>query len=165
MPGCGKSTIGKCLAQMLDCAFYDSDNEIERAAGKKIPRIFTEDGEQAFRQLELETLTALCEKRPPAVLATGGGAFVQAQTRAALLERAVTVWLKPPRDVLLERVSRKNTRPLLENGDKEELLDELIAARYPFYAEAHITLETKNAPKRVTASALLDALRGYCDAR
>lgn len=156
--GVGKSTIGRRLAQALELPFRDADQEIETAAGRTIPEIFAERGEAEFRAGERRVIGRLLQD-PPHVLATGGGAFMDPQTRALLKERAVTVWLKADLDVLVRRVGRKTTRPLLAGKDPREVLQELMDKRYPIYAEADITIMTDDRPASAAVDAILDALR------
>ena len=132
--GVGKSTIGRRLAQALGLPFRDADQEIEAAAGRTIPEIFAERGEAEFRAGERRVIARLLDE-PAHVLATGGGAFMDAQTRLLMKENAITVWLKADLDVLVRRVGRKNTRPLLTGKDTREVMQELMEKRYPVYAE------------------------------
>ena len=156
--GVGKSTIGRRLAQVLELPFRDADQEIETAAGRSIPEIFQERGEADFRAGERRVIGRLLQE-PPHVLATGGGAFMDAQTRALLKERAVSVWLKADLDVLVRRVGRKATRPLLIGKDPRSVLQDLMAARYPVYAEADITILTDERPATAAVEAIVAALR------
>jgi len=156
--GVGKSTIGRRLAQALDLPFRDADQEIETAAGRTIPEIFSERGEAEFRAGERRVIGRLLQEAPH-VLATGGGAFMDPQTRALLKARAITVWLKADLDVLVRRVGRKNTRPLLIGKDPREVLQELMDKRYPVYAEADITVMTDDRPANDAVDAILAALR------
>mgnify|MGYP002779053109 CR=1 FL=1 len=156
--GVGKTSVGRRLAQTLDLPFRDADEEIEAAAGHSVSDIFAELGEGEFRAGERRVITRLLGE-PPHVLATGGGAFMNAETRALLLERAVVVWLKADLDVLVKRVSRKDSRPLLRNRDPREVLEQLMADRYPVYAEAHLTVETGDTPHGAAVDAVLNALR------
>jgi shikimate kinase len=155
--GVGKSTIGRRLAQALNLPFRDADQEIERAAGRSISDIFAERGEEEFRTGERRVIARLLEEGPH-VLATGGGAFMNAQTRALIKERAVSVWLKADLDVLVRRVSRKDNRPLLSGRDPREVLEELMRERYPVYGEADIVVETDDRPAAAAVEAILGAL-------
>ncbi len=155
--GVGKSTIGRKLAQALDLPFRDADQEIEKAAGCLIADIFAERGEAEFRQGERRVIARLLEEGPH-VLATGGGAFMNPETRALIGEKAVSVWLKADLDVLVRRVTRKDTRPLLSGKDPREVLDQLMTERYPIYAEADITVETDDRPASAAVEAILAAL-------
>ncbi|MCW5772414.1 MAG: shikimate kinase [Rhodospirillaceae bacterium] len=160
MMGAGKSAIGRRLAQKLGMPFVDADTEIERAAGCSIEDIFSEHGESAFRDGERRVIARLLEG-PPGVLATGGGAFMDPETRARLRERAITIWLKADLDTLVERVARRSNRPLLKQGDPRETLARLIALRYPVYAEADITVETGDTPASTTVERVIEALAAY----
>ncbi len=139
--GAGKSTIGRRLATVLDLPFIDSDNEIVEAAGCSIADLFETYGEAIFRDLEQRVLMRLVSGSP-CVLATGGGAFINPQIREAIKERAISVWLKADLEILLERVSRRDTRPLLKTGDKGAILSRLMDERYPVYAHADITIDS-----------------------
>ena len=157
--GVGKSTIGRRLAQALGLPFRDADQEIEAAAGRTIPEIFAERGEAEFRAGERRVISRLLQE-PRHVLATGGGAFMDAQTRLLMKENAITVWLKADLDVLVRRVGRKNTRPLLTGKDTREVMQELMDKRYPTYAEADITIHTDERPASAAVDAILAALNG-----
>lgn len=139
--GAGKSTIGKRLAARLGRSFVDSDEEIVRAAGLDIPTIFARHGEAAFRAGERRVIARLIEESP-GVIATGGGAFVDRETRALLLERCHVVWLDGAPAVLARRVARRGGRPLLDGRDPLAALTELAARRNPAYAQAHLRIET-----------------------
>ncbi len=139
--GAGKSTIGRRLATALSLNFVDSDQEIVEAAGCSISDIFEIYGEAIFRDLEQRVLLRLVGQAP-CIIATGGGAFINPAIRTAIKEKAISVWLKADLDILLERVSRRDTRPLLKTGDKGEILSKLMEERYPIYAEADITIDS-----------------------
>jgi shikimate kinase len=160
MMGAGKSAIGRRLAQRLGLPFVDADAEIERAAGCTIDEIFDKHGEAAFRDGERRVIARLLEG-PVGVMATGGGAFMDPETRARIRARAITVWLKADLDTLVERVARRSHRPLLKNGDPREILTQLIAARHPVYAEADITVETGDAPTAATVDRVIEALAAF----
>lgn len=155
--GVGKSSVGRRLASALSLPFRDADAEVEAAAGRSIPEIFAELGEPAFRDGERRVIARLLEA-PPHVLATGGGAFVQDETRTMIKERALSVWLKTDLEILARRVARKDTRPLLAGKDTMEVLRSQAAARYPTYAEADITVETGDAAHHVTVAEVIRAL-------
>jgi shikimate kinase len=135
MMGAGKSSVGKRLAQRLGLSFYDADTEIERAAGMSIPEMFEKRGEAEFRQGEQRVIARLLGEGP-AVLATGGGAFMDPETRARVRAQGRSVWLKADIDLLARRVGRKDTRPLLRDKDPREVLEALAKVRHPIYAEA-----------------------------
>ena len=139
--GAGKSTIGRRLATTLDLPFIDSDNEIVEAAGCSIADIFETYGEAIFRDLEQRVLLRLISGAP-CVLATGGGAYINPEIREVIQEKAISVWLKADLDILLERVSRRDTRPLLKTGDKGTILSRLMEERYPIYGLADITIDS-----------------------
>ena len=160
MMGAGKSAIGRRLAQRLGLPFVDADAEIERAAGCTIEEIFDRHGEAAFRDGERRVIARLLDG-PVGVLATGGGAFMDPETRARIRSRAITVWLKADLDTLVERVSRRGHRPLLKNGDPRAILTQLLEARGPVYAEADITVETGNAPAAATVERVIEALAAF----
>lgn len=156
--GVGKSSVGRRLAHVLGLPFRDADNEVEAAAGRSISEIFAELGEPAFRDGERRVIARLLDE-PPHVLATGGGAFVNAETRALINEKAVSVWLKADVELLARRVSRKDNRPLVRGKDPVKVLTELAEARYPAYAEAQAHVETGDTPHMVAVEAILTALR------
>jgi shikimate kinase len=155
--GVGKSTIGRKLAAALDLPFADADQEIEKAAGRTISEIFAEHGETEFRSGERRVIARLLDG-PPHVLATGGGAFMNPQTRELIKRKAVSVWLKADLEVMVRRVSRKDTRPLLTGRDPREVLQGLMRERYPVYAEADIALETDDRPAHAAVEDLIAAL-------
>jgi len=155
--GAGKTSIGRRLAQTLGLPFKDADEEVERAAGRSVAEIFEELGEPAFRDGERRVIARLLDE-PPHVLATGGGAFMNPETRKLIASKAVSVWLQADVDVLARRVSRKNDRPLLHGRDAREVLSALAAERYPVYAEADLAVESAESPHQVTVQAIIDAL-------
>ena len=139
--GSGKSTIGRRLAVRLGVGYIDADAEIEEAAGCSIEDIFTFHGEEAFRDGERRVIKRLLDG-PVHVLAAGGGSFMDAQTRATMAKRSTTVWLRAEVDVLVRRVRRTNSRPLLRDGDPHEILSRLIEEREPVYAQAALTIDS-----------------------
>jgi shikimate kinase len=155
--GVGKSTVGRRLARRLGLAFVDSDEEIERAAVHTIPEIFDRFGEAGFRDGERRVLRRLIEGEPK-VIATGGGAFMDSETRALILERCVAVWLEAELETLAQRVRRRGHRPLLAGRDPLPLLHALAAARNPVYAEAHLRVRSAAGPHERTVERILDAL-------
>ncbi|HKZ95818.1 MAG TPA: shikimate kinase [Hyphomicrobiaceae bacterium] len=156
--GCGKSSVGRRLASRLDIPFVDADDEIEQAAGKSINDIFADHGEDHFRDGERRVIARLLDNGPQ-VLATGGGAFVNPEIRANIKQNAVSVWLKADLPVLMRRVNKRDTRPLLKASDPETVMRELMAARYPVYAEADITVESRDVPHDTIVAEVLEALR------
>ncbi len=155
--GVGKSTIGRRLAAALELPFRDADHEIEKAAGCSIAEIFAERGEEEFRAGERRVIARLLEEGPH-VLATGGGAFMNPKTRSLIKDRAISVWLKADLDVLVRRVSRKDTRPLLAGRDSRQVLQQLMNERYPVYAESDIVIETDDGPAAAAVDAIMGAL-------
>lgn len=153
----GKSTVGRRLATRLGLPFVDADTEIETAAGMSISDIFAKFGEPHFRDGERRVIHRLMDGRPK-VIATGGGAFVNDETRALILAEALTIWLDAPVEVLAERVGRRDTRPLLRGKDPRKVLAELAAIRNPLYAQAPIRIESGHAPHENTVRAILEAI-------
>ncbi|MCK0208256.1 shikimate kinase [Starkeya koreensis] len=157
MMGAGKSSVGKRLARRLALPFADADIEIEQAAGMSIPEIFEHRGEPAFRDGEKKVIARLLETGPM-VLATGGGAYMNGETRDAISRNALSVWLKAELDVLLRRVRRRDDRPLLKNGDPEATLARLIDLRYPVYALADVTVTSHDVPQDIMVDEVIEAL-------
>lgn len=158
--GAGKSAIGKRLAQRLGLPFVDADDEIEHAAGCTIGEFFEKYGEAEFRAGERRVIARLLDE-PPHVLSTGGGAYMDPETRALMRDKAVTVWLRADLDVLFDRVRRRTHRPLLSQGDPREILGNLMTKRYPIYAEADIVVESTAQPADRTTEQTIEALRDY----
>ena len=158
--GAGKTCIGKHLAQIFELPFVDADEEIERAAGCSIEEIFVRHGEPYIRDGERRVIARLLDQ-PVHVLATGGGAFMDPRTRKKIRERGISIWLRADIDLLLRRVSRRNNRPLLKNGDRRATLARLIDTRYPVYAEADITIDSQEAPPDTTVERALAAIEAY----
>ncbi|WP_151119612.1 shikimate kinase [Hypericibacter adhaerens] len=158
--GAGKSCIGRRLAQRLRLPFVDADREIEQAAGCSIPEIFARHGEQAFRDGERRVILRLLES-PPFVLATGGGAFMDPRTRAAVHGKAISIWLRADLDLLVRRTGRRGDRPLLQVDDPRAKLAELMEMRHPFYAEADLTVDSQDGPPDLTLERVLAALAAY----
>lgn len=161
--GAGKSTVGRRLASTLSLPFVDSDTEIAEAAGCSISDIFESYGEAIFRDLEKRVLLRLLSGEP-CVIATGGGAFMNADIRAAIAERGISVWLKADLEVLVERVSRRDTRPLLRTGDKGEILSRLMGERYPVYAQADICIDSNAGLHEQVVEQIVEALGQWKDA-
>jgi shikimate kinase len=140
--GCGKSSIGRRLSARLELPFIDADDEIERAAGRSVPDIFAEHGEAYFREGERKVIQRLLCTGPQ-VLATGGGAFMNADTRASIRQCGVSIWLKAELPVLMRRVAKRDNRPLLKQKDPEAVMRQLMETRYPIYAEADLTVDSR----------------------
>ena len=158
--GAGKTNIGRRLATRLNLPFFDSDNEIEAAAGETIEEIFRHRGEAVFRDGERRVIARLLSQ-PTHVLATGGGAFMDPTTRVQIAHRGVSVWLRADLDVLVARVARRSNRPLLQAADPRAVLADLIERRYPVYAEADIVIDSGESPPELTATRVIAAL-GDC---
>ncbi|MBY0562984.1 MAG: shikimate kinase [Hyphomonadaceae bacterium] len=156
--GSGKTTVGRRLARVLNMSFVDADDEIEAAAGQSVSEIFSQHGEPEFRRGERQVIARLLSGTPH-VLATGGGAFIDPETRALMKQRAISVWLKAPLDVLMRRVTRRDHRPLLKLDDPKSVMARLMEQRYPIYAEADITIETGAGPHNAAVDAILAALK------
>lgn len=158
--GAGKTTIGRRLAAALDVDFIDADAEIARAAGQSVDDLFTAHGESAFRRGERAVIARLLTQRAPHILATGGEcAFIDAATRALMHEKAITVWLKAPLDVLVRRVSKRDARPLLKEDEIEPAMRDLLAQREPIYGQADIVIESSNGPHNSAVADIIAALK------
>lgn len=155
--GVGKSTVGRRLAAFLRREFVDADDAIVEAAQRSIAEIFEEYGEAYFRDGERRVISRLMDEHT-GVIATGGGAFVDPETRKLILEKAIAVWIDCDLDTLVERTSRRNTRPLLRNGDPREILSRLAGERREFYAQAQIRVVSKNGPHADTARAIIERI-------
>ena len=160
MMGAGKTTVGRRLAAKLNRQFLDSDEEIEKAAQMRIPEIFEQRGEPEFRAGETRVIARVL-KDDGIVLATGGGAFVNEETRALVKGEAISIWLKAEADILFERVSRRSNRPLLKTANPRATLEKLIEDRYPIYAEADVTVISRDVPQDVVAGDVIDAVLGF----
>jgi shikimate kinase len=160
MMGAGKSSVGRKLAARLALPFVDADTEIEAAAGMSIPDIFETRGEAEFRAGETRVIARLLEAGPQ-VLATGGGAFMNADTRATIRAKGVSIWLRADFDVLMKRIKRRSDRPMLKTDDPGATLRHLIEQRYPVYGEADIIVDSRDVLHDVIVDESLDALRGY----
>ena len=157
MMGAGKTTVGRRIATKLSRQFLDSDEEIEKAAQMSIPEMFEQRGEGEFRAGETRVIARVL-KDQNIVLATGGGAFVHPETRALVKDEAISVWLKAEADILFERVSRRSNRPLLKTANPRATLERLIEERYPIYAEADITVLSRDVPQDVVAHDVIHAV-------
>jgi shikimate kinase len=160
MMGSGKSSIGRRLALRLGIPFRDADAEIERAAGMSIPDIFSIRGEAEFRSGEARVILRLLENGPQ-VLATGGGAFMNSDTRAAIASKGISVWLNAEFDVLMRRIRRRHDRPLLKTGDPAETVRKLIQERYPIYALADLTIESRDVPHEKIVDEIVSLLAAH----
>ena len=158
--GAGKTSVGRRLANALSREFYDSDDEIEVAAGLKIPEIFSIHGEPEFRRGERKVIERLLSYEPH-VLATGGGAYMDPETRAIMREKAVTIWLSADLETLWKRVSKRSHRPLLQADNPRGILAGLFKERSPIYSEADIVIESGEGPHSQTVDAILTALKGW----
>ncbi|WP_448950978.1 shikimate kinase [Labrys neptuniae] len=161
MMGAGKSAVGRRLAGRLGLDFRDADTEIEEAAQKTISEIFAEDGETFFRDKERRVIARLLACEQPIVLATGGGAYMNEETRALIAKCGISIWLKAELDVLMRRVRRKPTRPLLQTPDPEGTLKKLIEARYPVYAAADVTVLSRDVSHETVLEDVVTALEHH----
>jgi shikimate kinase len=160
MMGAGKSTIGRRLAARLRLPFLDADIEIEAAASMTIPEIFAAHGEPYFRDGEARVIARLLDNGP-AVIATGGGAFMREETRNLIRAKAVSIWLKADVDVIMKRVKRRADRPLLQTEDPAATVSRLLAAREPVYQSADLTIWSRDVPHDRIVDECLDALRAW----
>ena len=158
MMGAGKSSIGRRLAARMAVPFRDSDSEIEMAAGCSVADIFERFGEEEFRDGERRVILRIL-KESPHVLATGGGALLDAETRAQIASHAYSIWLRAPLELLLDRVERRNTRPLLWKGNPRETLERLLGEREPLYAQANLVVDTQDGPHHVVVDRIVKALK------
>ena len=158
--GAGKSSVGRRLAKTLSVPFADADSEIEAAAGLTVKEIFEKLGEAEFRRGERQVIARLLKNKPH-VLATGGGAFMDAETRELIREKAISIWLKADLPLLMERVSRRDTRPLLDTDNPTQVMEDLIAKRHPIYATADITVNSVDGPHEVVVGAIIESLNAY----
>jgi len=157
--GAGKTVIGRLLARQLNLPFVDADHEIEAAAGMSIKELFAEHGEAYFRDGERKVIRRIL-KNGPQILATGGGAIMNDETREAIARRGVTLWLNADLDVLMERVSRRNTRPLLQTADPRAVMKKLLDERYPVYRLSDVHVTSRNVQKQVIVN---EAVKALCD--
>jgi shikimate kinase len=161
MMGSGKSSVGRRLAGRLGLPFVDADTEIETAAHMSIPEIFAQRGEAEFREGERRVISRVLTTRAPLVLATGGGAFMNAETRQRVKELGISIWLKAEPDVLMRRVRKRSNRPLLQTADPEATLRRMLAEREPVYALADITILSSDEPHEVVVGETIAALGDY----
>jgi shikimate kinase len=163
MMGAGKTTVGRRVAARLGRHFIDSDEEVEKAAGMSIEEIFASHGEADFRAGEARVIARLL-KDHDLVLGTGGGAFINAETRVLTKTLGVSVWLKADFELLLQRVQRRSNRPLLKTANPRETLQALIDKRYPIYAEADVTVTSRDVPQDQVAGDVVEALAAHLGA-
>jgi shikimate kinase len=160
MMGAGKTTIGRRLSARLRLPFLDADAEIEAAAGMSIPDIFETHGEPHFRDGEARVIARLLEGGP-AVIATGGGAFMREETRGRIRSKAVSLWLKADTDIIMKRVKRRADRPLLQTADPAATVGRLIEEREPVYQHADLTIWSRDVPHEKIVDECIDALHGW----
>lgn len=160
MMGAGKTTIGRRLATALNLPFHDADAEIERAAGMTVAELFEKHGEESFRRGEAQVIERLLGGAP-IVLATGGGALVNAATRDLVARRAISVWIRADVDTLVKRATRRPIRPLLKTGDPKETIARLLDARAPYYEQANVVVDSAPTSHARTVTAVIDALGDY----
>jgi len=163
MMGAGKSSIGRRLAARLEIPFVDADAEIERAAGMTISDIFAKHGESSFRSGEARVIARLLDGGPQ-VLATGGGAFMNAETRGLIGQKGISIWLKADFDILMRRIRRRNDRPLLNTENPADTLHRLIEERYPVYQLADVTVHSRDVPHDTIVDEILSAVAQRIDA-
>lgn len=166
MMGVGKSSVGKRMASLLECSFADADEEIERSAQMSIPEIFETYGEDYFRDGERRVIARLIDEcEGCCVIATGGGAFCNAETRALILDKALTIWLDSEIETLVERTGRKDNRPLLKQGDPREILARLREERRPHYSQAPIHILSGSGPHVQTINKVLQGISQWLSSR
>ncbi|WP_208437118.1 shikimate kinase [Bartonella taylorii] len=158
--GAGKSVIGKRVATILHLPFYDSDQEIEKAANMTITELFETYGEPEFRALEQRVILNLIKKKP-LVLATGGGAYINQDIRKAIHQNGISIWLKVDLDILMKRVSRRPTRPLLQTANPRETMKKLMEQRYPIYAKANLTINSHKESRHTVAKNVIRSVQHY----
>lgn len=162
--GAGKTTVGRRVATLLSLPFVDSDAEIEQVSTMSVPELFEAYGEPEFRALEARVIARLAQEGPQ-VIATGGGAFMNAETRSVLAESAVTVWLNADLDTLMERVGRRGDRPLLKAENPRQVMQDLMAVRYPVYGKADVTVQSRAVKREVVAAEVVQAIDHYLSER
>ncbi len=158
--GAGKSVIGKRVATMLRLPFYDSDQEIEKAAQMTITELFEIYGESEFRALEQRVILNLM-KKSPLILATGGGAYINENIRKAIHKNGISIWLKVDLDILMQRVSKHPTRPLLQTANPKETMQKLMEQRYPIYEKANLTINSHKESRHTVAQNVIRSVQHY----
>ncbi|PIR31701.1 MAG: shikimate kinase [Alphaproteobacteria bacterium CG11_big_fil_rev_8_21_14_0_20_44_7] len=153
--GAGKTTIGVHLAHKIHLPFLDSDRLIEDLAGVTIPEIFERDGEEFFRKVESKTIRKYLKKEEAFVMATGGGAFMDEQVRTSIKKNAISIWLRAELEILLARVEQNKTRPLLNDVDKKQVLQDLMEKRYPIYSQADIIVDTDSNSRTIIVNEII----------
>jgi len=157
MMGAGKSTVGTRLAKKLRVSFYDTDNLVQEMAGCSIDEIFKYAGEDFFRDKERQVIDELLNLNN-CVISTGGGAFIDDVNRKLIKEKSISIWLRADYDTILERVSRRNTRPTLKTGNKADLVDQLIKERYPIYEEANLCVNSGDGPHMIIVDDIISKI-------
>ena len=163
MMGAGKTTVGRRLAPRIGLPFFDADNEIEQAAGMSVAELFKRHGEQSFREGEAKVLARLLDD-PPCVIATGGGALINADTRQRIAEKSVSIWIKADIDTIVRRATRRGTRPLLKTGDPHEIISNLLKERGDYYGAADIHIDSQPGPHSNTVNLIIEMLGDYIGA-
>ena len=158
--GAGKTSVGRRLAEKLNLPFVDADHEIAVAAGKSIPEIFADHGEDYFREGERRVIARLLEDGAQ-VLATGGGAYMNSETRERIRNLGISIWLKADLDLLMKRVSKRNDRPLLQQDDPAKVLQRLIDTRYPVYATADVTVDSRDVQHGQMVNEVIKAIANW----
>jgi shikimate kinase len=158
--GAGKTSIGRRLAAKLGLSFVDADQEIEKAAGKSIPEIFADHGEPYFREGERRVIARLLDNGAQ-VLATGGGAFMNDETRARIAQASISVWLRADLPLLMKRVMKRDNRPLLKQDDPEAVMRNLMDTRYPVYGQANVTVESRDVQHAQMVNEVVRALASW----
>lgn len=158
--GCGKTSIGRRLAKRLELPFFDSDQEVEIAAGCSMKEIYSVFGEEAFKSGERRVIARLLDQ-PAHILATGGSSILDAETQALLKEKSITVWLDADLETLVTRVSRRNDRPLIKDGNQREVLEKLIQECYPVYEASDIHVKTYDEATNATVDRVIQAVSEF----